>query len=700
MTDSTSPAAGASRSTAPLRVGAGALALLIALVAVWTHAAFISSDGFAERATAALDDPAVRTALADRVADAVIEQGSAELVTVRPLLEGLAGELLLTRPFRAIYRTALREAHASFFGGEEAFVLRVADLTILLTAFAESFEELGSLPSTVRREVSLLRTRNFATNTLALASRVSVLTWLISLGVTAVFTAWLALASDRRRAWREAGTAAVLAGALSVAGIVVIGAALPALFREAPADAVRGAWNAFAAPLRGAGVALALVGLALGATATSGVGHGPLRALTEAARWFTATPPLAWIRAARALLVLGLGVFLALRPEQAASAVALAVACLAVWWGLVEILQTVGLGRGEQPSPGPATIALQTGLRVTLPVAVAAAIGVWLLRDSGLPAIPLLEPRPGCNGQVALCDRPFDEVAFVAAHNAMSAASERGWFFASHGGGIPAQLRFGVRGFLIDVYYGVPVEGGVRTDVFHAADRAELVEKYGEAFVDARDRIAASLGLAGEDVPRRLYMCHGLCEVGATPLVNALDAFRSFLDANPREVLVIFVEDHVPADAVAQALVEAGLKPYALTQALGEAWPTLGEMIASGKRLLVMAENDGGGPDWYHAGFELTQETPYSFKADADFSCEPNRGRPDSPLFQLNHWIEKVTPSPGDATRVNAYRFLLERALACQARRGHVPNLVAVNFYELGDALRVVDVLNGIDPEP
>lgn len=704
MTDSASPASRAPGSVASLRVAAGALSLLIALLAVWTHAAFIDSDGFAQRATAALDNPAVRSELADRIADAVIEQGSAELVTVRPLLEGLAAELLATRPFRAIYRAALREAHASFFGGDEAFVLRLADVTILLSAFAESLEELGSLPSALRREVSVLRARNFATGTLALAARVDLLAWLIPSGVTAAFTAWLALASDRRRAWREAGTAAAVAGVLGVAGIVVLGAALPSLLPAAPADALRGVWNAFAAPLRGASLGLAVAGLALGAAATAGVGDGPHRAVAMIARWFTTTPSSRTARFARALLVLGLGVLLATRPEDTAYTAALGVACLALWWGLVEILQTVGLGagleHGEEPAPGPATVALRTGLRVTLPVAIAAAIGVWLLRDSGLPAVPFLEPRPGCNGHVALCNRPFDQVAFASTHNAMSAASERGWYFASHGGGIAAQLRFGIRGFLIDAYYGVPVEGGVRTDVFHAADRAELVSQYGEAFVDARDRLAANLGLAGEDVPRRLYLCHGLCELGATPLSDALAAFRSFLEANPREVLVVFVEDHVPADSVAEAFVEAGLEPYAFTHRIGDAWPTLGEMIASGKRLLVMAERDGGGPDWYHPGFELTQETHYSFKTDADFDCEPNRGRAGSPLFQLNHWIEKVTPSPGDAARVNRYPFLLERALACQARREHIPNLVAVNFYELGDTLRVVDVLNGIAPEP
>ncbi len=111
--------------------------------------------------------------------------------------------------------------------------------------------------------------------------------------------------------------------------------------------------------------------------------------------------------------------------------------------------------------------------------------------------------------------------------------------------------------------------------------------------------------------------------------------------------------------------------------------------------MLVMAENDGSGPAWYHPGFVLTQETPYSFASAEELSCRPNRGLPDSPLFQLNHWIEKLTPSIADAEQLNRFDVLLRRALFCQQERGMVPNLVAVNFYTRGELLRAVDVLNG-----
>jgi hypothetical protein len=127
-------------------------------------------------------------------------------------------------------------------------------------------------------------------------------------------------------------------------------------------------------------------------------------------------------------------------------------------------------------------------------------------------------------------------------------------------------------------------------------------------------------------------------------------------------------------------------------------------MITSGKRLLVMAENrpDPARVPWYENGFDLTQDTPYSFKnvaqlRDDKTSCELNRGNPNSPLFLINHWIERFNPSPAQTEGVNAYDFLMHRVRACDRLRGlSPPTLVAVNFYDEGGVLGVVNVLNGL----
>ena len=58
-------------------------------------------------------------------------------------------------------------------------------------------------------------------------------------------------------------------------------------------------------------------------------------------------------------------------------------------------------------------------------------------------------------------------MVFPATHNSFAAADEPGWFFANQRHGIERQLRDGIRGFLIDIHYGVrdPASGRVRTDL-------------------------------------------------------------------------------------------------------------------------------------------------------------------------------------------------------------------------------------------
>ena len=168
------------------------------------------------------------------------------------------------------------------------------------------------------------------------------------------------------------------------------------------------------------------------------------------------------------------------------------------------------------------------------------------------------------------------------------------------------------------------------------------------------------------------------------------------------------IEDYIDPEDVEKAFQDSGLVRYAYVHERNTPFPTLRELIESDRRILVMAENDNGEVSipWYHDGFELMQETPYPFdSADAlrdPKSCKPNRGTADSPLFQFNHWVEKVPRSPYLGAEVNAYDFLVERARECRRRRGLLPNLVAVDFYDEGDIFEASRKLNGLprDAEP
>jgi len=204
-----------------------------------------------------------------------------------------------------------------------------------------------------------------------------------------------------------------------------------------------------------------------------------------------------------------------------------------------------------------------------------------------------------------------------------------------------------------------------------------------------------------------MYLCHTLCELGSTPLSSVLDDLRAFLVTHPGDVLVVINQDYVtPQDFVA-AVKEAGLEDFVYRGATSGDWPTLGQMVDSNQRLVLLAENHAGAAPWYHLAYDkITEETPYTFHkvsqltapSELEASCRPNRGpATGAPLFLINHWISTdPLPRPSDAAKVNAYDPLLSRARECQRVRRHMPNLLAVNFYKKGDLFRVVDTLNGV----
>ena len=169
--------------------------------------------------------------------------------------------------------------------------------------------------------------------------------------------------------------------------------------------------------------------------------------------------------------------------------------------------------------------------------------------------------------------------------------------------------------------------------------------------------------------------------------------------------LVTITDEGVTPGDIERAFDRAGLLDLVYRGPLGP-FPTLRQMIDSGQRLVVMAENDAGDVPWYHLAYASgLQETPFRFRTAAALteqsqlasSCRANRGQASAPLFLLNHWVD-TTPAPRAslAEIVNARDVLLGRARKCERIRHRLPNLVAVDFFRRGDLLGVVDELNGV----
>ncbi|MGP4002557.1 hypothetical protein [Streptomyces sp. 8N706] len=314
---------------------------------------------------------------------------------------------------------------------------------------------------------------------------------------------------------------------------------------------------------------------------------------------------------------------------------------------------------------------------VTAGVAVIAASGAALAPA----AIGGSVPRR-CQGYATLCDRRYDEVAQLAAHNAMSTTEDR-FIGPLQDPGITGQLDAGVRALLIDTHtWETP---------------GEVAEQLRESGV-LPDTEADLSRLLGRINPPRggLWLCHSVCRGGAVALVPALRKVGAWLEAHPGEIVTLIVQDGISGEDTARAFHEAGLEHllYVPDSDPRRPWPTLGEMVDSGRRLVVFAERSDGPAPWYRNFYRYGMETPYSFSSPRDMSCAPNRGGRDKRLFLLNHFVTVGGGSRLDAGEVNSRRRVLERVRACERERGRPVTFVAVDYTTIGDARGAVDALN------
>ena len=125
---------------------AGALVVLAVVLAVlamvlsYAGRALLRPEPFADRAVAALRDPAVQEDVADHLTSAAVEAGRGDLVTLRPVVRSVAGTIVASRPFAALFHTAVLNAHRSVVEGNSgAVLLNAADASVLVHGALERF---------------------------------------------------------------------------------------------------------------------------------------------------------------------------------------------------------------------------------------------------------------------------------------------------------------------------------------------------------------------------------------------------------------------------------------------------------------------------------------------------------------------------------------------------------------------------------
>jgi hypothetical protein len=281
----------------------------------------------------------------------------------------------------------------------------------------------------------------------------------------------------------------------------------------------------------------------------------------------------------------------------------------------------------------------------------------------------------------------------------MGAADVPGWSVPDQRRSIPRQLADGITLFLLDPHYGRTLAGGrVQTDFAgEGRDANKVARELDDAALAALDRLGLSLSgsTAQARGPREVFLCHTVCELGATRMTDVLTAMRRHLESHSGDVLVLVLESYVTDASLRQAFAQTGTEQYAATLHRDEPLPTLGQLVASGKRLVVFTEKTPSGTvPWLNSAFSYIQDTPLGNRSPQDFTCKRYRGKPDNPMLMLNNWVERFPPSPTAQRPATTRAFLEHRIDACSKARGVPVSLIAVDFYDEGDVIAVADERN------
>jgi hypothetical protein len=692
----------------------GAVLLLAGVLTYYARSQVLDQEAFGDHADAALRDSGVRHLVSREIVVNLIDRGSTDLVAARPLLESVVDAALNTPAFRRIFRkAAIRANRVLFVRGQDEAALDLSAAAELVTFGVRSVSPrlAKEIPEDFDPGKLALRRGDFTTHTLQVADHVRLLGILLPLLAVIALLGAVVVAPDRRVGLLRAGVAAGAVGALLAIALAVLRArTLAGVIGEDEVtdaevrSAVGGILDAYFGDLFAWSLLLGLGGLVVAGAAAALEPGDVEHPLTRLRRRLLQTPATARGRALRGALALALGAFVALNPLLAVQIGAILAGAWLAFFGTSELLVVIQ-GRVRSAAEAHREERARRRALVGAGLAAVGAVGVIvtviLLATSGGPprrTAAATASTGACNGSRDLCGLRLNEVVFAGTHNSFSAADSPGWYIANQRRTIDRQLRDGIRLFLLDPHWGVATgPRHVRTDfASEGRDRNRVAKALPPRTLLAAERVAGSVGLGHlRGHKRDVWLCHTVCELGATRMVDALSVIRSFLQHNPREVVILFLEPYVPPREITAVFERAGLDRYVATLHRDEPLPTLGGLVRTGRRVVVFTEKDADGTvPWYLDGFSFVQDTPLKATRPEQLSCRRARGTADSPLLMLNHWADVFPPRLRANRPFQTETFLLRRAHRCARRRGLPVNLIAVDYYDQGGLLKAVTRLN------
>ena len=314
-------------------------------------------------------------------------------------------------------------------------------------------------------------------------------------------------------------------------------------------------------------------------------------------------------------------------------------------------------------------------------------------------ALPRIAAQAACNGSPALCDRIFSNVSQIGSHD------------SAFVGLLPQDNQ--------DLSVTAQLNAGIR-------------------FLQAQSHV---------DPFGTLSLCHTSCyEEDAGPVVSYLATVKSWLDANPNEVLMLLLTngDYVDVSMFDAAFTSSGIKPYAFVPASSpgvlaiDGWPTLQQLITAGTRLVaflgtafsqshltrshtqhhsqipfanpVFFTDYGARPSTYPYildEFSYFFETPYDTTDPTFPECtidRPPGASATGRMYIVNHFLDLDIfgidiPDNAADEQTNAATgsgSIGAQVGICEGLYAYVPKGVLVDYFERGDVFAAQSAMNGL----
>lgn len=280
-----------------------------------------------------------------------------------------------------------------------------------------------------------------------------------------------------------------------------------------------------------------------------------------------------------------------------------------------------------------------------------------------------------CNGHADLCDRKYGNVTFLGSHDSFAASGNPFALARTQEVDITAQMTLGVR------------------------------------MLQAQSHMNN----------KELHFCHGTCGLfDGGSVQQYLGKVKKFLDRHPNEVMTfIFTNpENLSVSKVWKPIFDkAGITEMAYVPPQPvmsrDDWPTLGEMIESGKRVVVFLDHGAESRtdpavDFILPQFQMVWEDVYDPTSDK-FPCKVDRTAgplaPSQQLSLINHNLNAnifpigrgiLIPDRLNSPKSNGVMSIMSHSANCAPFvENRNPNFVLLDYVNIGQGLEAVNRLNG-----